>query len=232
MDLETGYQNFYKEIGHDERKGFIRKVYGILSVQLTVTTLFIFWAMSSDGFRSWMADNSWFLIVCCVMTILIIIPLICCKKFARKVPTNYFLLFGFTVCESFLIANFTAQYEPVYVLSAMLLTAGVTFGITLYALTTKSDFTSWTGILCGILLGGLVFGLIFGFLIELEIVRILVCLAYIVIYSIYLVVDTQLIAGGRRYELSIDDYVLGALFLYVDIVGLFIYILSLIGGKK
>jgi FtsH-binding integral membrane protein len=41
-----------------------------------------------------------------------------------------------------------------------------------------------------------------------------------------------MIIGGKRYDfLTYDDYILGAIMLYVDIVGLFIYILELIGGK-
>ena len=51
------------------------------------------------------------------------------------------------------------------------------------------------------------------------------------IYSLYLIIDTQLIIGGRHIELSLDDYVLGAILLYVDIITLFIEILRIIGKK-
>ena len=45
------------------------------------------------------------------------------------------------------------------------------------------------------------------------------------LFGVYLIFDTQLIMGGKRYELSIDDYVVGALILYLDIIMIFLYLL-------
>ncbi len=54
----------------------------------------------------------------------------------------------------------------------------------------------------------------------------------ILIYSIYLVIDTQLIMGGKRYEVGVDDYILGALILYTDIIMIFLYILQALSNKR
>ncbi|RZB38688.1 lifeguard 3-like [Asbolus verrucosus] len=43
----------------------------------------------------------------------------------------------------------------------------------------------------------------------------------------YLMYDTQQIVGGRRIELSPEEYILGALSLYVDMARLFLFILRL-----
>lgn len=65
--------------------------------------------------------------------------------------------------------------------------------------------------------------------------RVLYCCLGLLFYSIFLIVDTMLIcrngksAGG--YEVSYDDYIIGALQLYLDIVMIFIYILQLLGGR-
>ena len=53
----------------------------------------------------------------------------------------------------------------------------------------------------------------------------------VLIYSIYLVMDTQLIMGGKRYAIEIDDYILGALILYTDIIMIFLYILKMLSNK-
>jgi hypothetical protein len=55
---------------------------------------------------------------------------------------------------------------------------------------------------------------------------------FAVIYSIYIVIDTQKILGGKNKELMLDDYVLGATILYVDIISLFLKLLRLLGKKK
>ncbi len=37
--------------------------------------------------------------------------------------------------------------------------------------------------------------------------------------------------GGKKYELELDEYVVGALMLYVDIIALFLEILKLLSNK-
>jgi len=46
------------------------------------------------------------------------------------------------------------------------------------------------------------------------------------------VIDTQLIIGGKRLQLSMDEYVVGALLLYIDIIQIFLYILMILGGGR
>lgn len=53
-----------------------------------------------------------------------------------------------------------------------------------------------------------------------------------VVYSIYILVDTHLILGGKNKQLSLDDYVRGSVILYVDIVNLFLKLLQILGKKK
>ena len=45
------------------------------------------------------------------------------------------------------------------------------------------------------------------------------------LFGVYLIFDTQLVMGGKRYELCIDDYVVGTLILYLDIIMIFLYLL-------
>lgn len=48
----------------------------------------------------------------------------------------------------------------------------------------------------------------------------------------YLVFDTQLMLGGKhRYALSPEEYIFAALNLYLDIINMFLYILSFAGGR-
>ena len=47
-----------------------------------------------------------------------------------------------------------------------------------------------------------------------------------VLASIYIVLDTKMIME----RLELDEYIIGALFLYTDIIQLFMYLLSLLGA--
>lgn len=48
----------------------------------------------------------------------------------------------------------------------------------------------------------------------------------------YLVYDTQMVMGGRKHELSPEEHIYGALVLYLDIIYIFISLLSLFGSKN
>ena len=48
----------------------------------------------------------------------------------------------------------------------------------------------------------------------------------------FLAYDTQMLVGGRKHELSPEEHIFGALQLYLDIVYIFIIILSFFGGKN
>jgi FtsH-binding integral membrane protein len=70
------------------------------------------------------------------------------------------------------------------------------------------------------------------FFIKSNFITIGIAIVIAAIYSIYLIIDTQLIFGGRNVELTLDNYVLGAVLLYIDIVQLFLELLKIIGTKK
>ena len=49
-------------------------------------------------------------------------------------------------------------------------------------------------------------------------VNIMYCCFGVILFGLYLVFDTQLIMGGKKYEFDYDDYIWGALMLYIDII--------------
>ncbi len=48
----------------------------------------------------------------------------------------------------------------------------------------------------------------------------------------YLAIDIQMIIGGKKYEISPEDYVYAAIQVFLDIVYIFWMLLSLIGGSS
>lgn len=211
------------------RLGFIRKVYGILSLQIVLTVAIASLGLI-DSVKEFYLANIWLFYVCIVGTIAIIIPLSCCPGVARKVPGNYILLFGFTFFESITISYLVSLYPPQTVMIAALLTVAIVVGLTAYACTTKDDFT-WCGaiLVCALILMFFlgIFSWIFG-----GFLRTLYCVLGIFVFSIYLIFDTQLIIGKFGVEYSIDDYIFAALNVYLDIINIFIYLLAILGGRN
>merc|ERR1712072_130928 len=117
----------------------------------------------------------------------------------------------------------------------MAITMGVVILLTLFACQTKYDFTGYGPFLMAALLIFVVFFFIAGFWLRFNKVYNLVyaCIG-VLIFSALLIYNTQMIVGGknRKHQLGPDDYVFGALTLYLDIINLFMFILSIIGLSR
>lgn len=108
---------------------------------------------------------------------------------------------------------------------------GIVAALTLYAIFTRTDFTIKWGIVIVIFMAMLFLG-IFSWIAWTPFLNILYCSLGIILFGIYIVIDTQLIIGGKSFQLSMDDYVVGALLLYIDIIQIFLYILMILGGGR
>lgn len=52
------------------------------------------------------------------------------------------------------------------------------------------------------------------------------------IYGIYLIIDVHRLVNESRFGMTMDDYIIGAILIYLDIIMIFIKILEIIGKKK
>jgi FtsH-binding integral membrane protein len=80
---------------------------------------------------------------------------------------------------------------------------------------------------------GIVVWLMQTFVGEVEFLQNVYALCGCLLFSIFIVYDTQLIVGGKhkKHQFGVDDYVFAALSLYMDIINLFLFILSASGGR-
>jgi len=110
------------------------------------------------------------------------------------------------------------------------MTLSVAIGLTLYAVFTKTDFAMLWGALIVVIIPMLILG-IMSFFTWSPFLTNLYCSLGVILFGIYLVFDTRMIVGGDRLKLSLDDYVIGALILYIDIIQIFLYLISLLSKK-
>lgn len=123
------------------RKGFIKKVYSILTFQLSVTLAIIALFVFHEPTKKWVAGHRELFWVALVILIVTMIALACCESVRRKSPMNFIFLGLFTLAQSFLLGCTSAVYDPDLVLMAVGITAAVCFGLTIFAFQTKWDFT-------------------------------------------------------------------------------------------
>ncbi|XP_067854954.1 protein lifeguard 1 [Heptranchias perlo] len=214
------------------RRAFIRKVYLTLMVQLLVTIgmicMFLYW----KSLNEWVTRTYWFMYALFPVTFILLIILSCCDGARRKVPWNFVLLLIFTILEGLMLGAVSVFYGADAVMWAVGATVFVSVGLTLFALQSKWDFTMGSGILLVVLLVLMAFGILCA-IIRSFWLHIFYASLGTLIFSIYLVVDTQLMLGGKhRYSLSPEEYIFAALNLYLDIINLFLFILQIIGLSR
>ena len=212
------------------RKGFITKVYGIIFVQLLITTITVYISLVNEAIMKFMMQNNYIIFFSAISAIIVLLILVC-GKLTNVVPINYVLLLIFTIFESITIAFVTVFYEPISVLSCAGLSMLIVFGLTMYACFTKRDFTMMGGFLfsCSIIL---IFLGIIGLFFRSYFYQMFLNSMGVLLMSVYLIFDTQLVIGKNSQLIKLDDYILGALNIYLDIINIFLKILRLLGKKK
>lgn len=219
------------------RRGFIRKVYSILMLQLVVTGAIMALFMFVEKIKDYVQDNMWVMYASWGVSFACIIVLACCGDVRRKSPGNFICLGVFTLCESFMLGTIATFYDTEAVLIAVGITAAVTLALTLFAFQTKIDFTGCGAVLLCILVIFVFSGMLFGIFSAMGRMGRGAQIGYAalgcLIFSLYLIYDTQIMLGGKhKYSLSPEEYIFAALNLYLDIINLFLYILSIFGNSK
>lgn len=160
------------------------------------------------------------------------IMIICCV--GRSYPINMILCFIFTLAEGYCVAGFTSVYEPELVITAGVATALISISLTIYAFYTKTDINTFMAMAFVIYLAMLPMLLFGAFVMSMRAAYMLYCALGLILYSLFLIIDTKMICDNNEsfggYEVSYDDYVIGAMQLYLDIIMIFIYILSILGA--
>jgi len=224
-DVEAAMQVKPSDVPQYVRNDFLKKVYAIVSVQLAITALVsgvIMFTPEIKEFATTSQPTMWAAFAGSIISV--------CGLHAVKnsYPANMALLLVFTLFESYIVGIICCMYKTESVIIAAALTTGVTASLSVYALTAKTDFSNWgaslyAGLWC-IILGSLL-QIFFPYS---SMLNGLLSVAGAILFSFFIIYDTDQIAN----RMSPDDYVVGAIELYLDIINLFIYILRLIGDRE
>lgn len=211
------------------RHGFIRKVYMILMGQLIITFGAVALIAFNDDAKMFTLQNPWlFWVAMCVMLVTMF-SMICCENVRRQTPTNFIFLGIFTVAESFMLAVSASCFAPIDVMLAIGITAAVCLALTLFALQTKHDLTMMGGVLIACMVALIIFSFVAIF-VGGRIITMIYATLGAVLFSVYLIYDTQLMLGGNhKYAISPEEYIFATLNLYLDIINIFMDILSILG---
>ncbi|PIA31648.1 hypothetical protein AQUCO_04900151v1 [Aquilegia coerulea] len=209
------------------RWAFIRKVYTILSIQMLLTVIVAAVVVFVDQIKHFFVATTPGLICYIVLIFLPLILMIPMYFWHKKHPINLILLALFTVAIAIPIGLTCAFTKGRIILEAAILTAVVVVSLTLYtfwAAKRGKDF-SFLGpfLFCGVIIL-MVFGLI-QILFPLGKLSLMIYGALgALIFSGYIIYDTDNLIKRFTY----DEYVWASVSLYLDIVNLFMSLLTIL----
>ncbi|TFJ82655.1 hypothetical protein NSK_006079 [Nannochloropsis salina CCMP1776] len=218
--------------GRDSRVGLIRKVYAILGIQLFLTAAVTFVFFQKPALVSFLfTKGSWVVLLSVLASLGSAIAL--GMRYSRVFPTNLGLLSLFTAGESVLIGLLTTRYKADAVLLAALQTGAAVTGLSLFAFRkdSKYDLTAFgSSLFAGLLI--LLMSGVLAFFFKIRIPEVVMGGLGALLFSAFLVYDTQRIVGRGETQLDDRDYVLGAMDLYLDITRIFLYLLRILANEN
>mmetsp|Transcript_34480 Transcript_34480/g.68476 ORF Transcript_34480/g.68476 Transcript_34480/m.68476 type:complete len:334 (+) Transcript_34480:48-1049(+) len=222
----------------DSRLGFIRKVYGILGVQLLTTlATVLFFNSNRQLVRGFLRGPGGSALTTLSMlgSFFVIILFQMRPSLQTAAPANFLLLGLFTAFESILVGTITLMYRSHSVMLALAQCAAVTTGLSLYAWQPNPQFDlSSLGSMCVSSLFVLVGASVLSFVFRFPLNDVVMSSLGALVFSAFIVYDTKRITDGShpQHSLQSHQYIMGALALYLDIVNLFIHLLRLFGERE
>uniref|UniRef100_A0A7S3ABQ7 Transmembrane BAX inhibitor motif-containing protein 4 n=1 Tax=Haptolina ericina TaxID=156174 RepID=A0A7S3ABQ7_9EUKA len=229
-----------RTIDREIKKGFVRKVYSILATQLLITAgiaVGMIYASFYHGDPNYLTKfgngfiyNSSLSFLLFILTIILL-----CFLFSLKnsYPANYLLLLAFTASISFTVARVCVIYysagSGTQILLAFAITAATFLALTTFTMISRVDWDFMGPFLFAgmflLMFWSLIMSLVFafgggfssGWSLAFAIVG-------TILFSGFIIYDTNNI---MRY-CGVDDYIIAAIELYLDVLNLFLFILQIL----
>ena len=208
----------------EERATLVRRTYSLVLASVFVTVGAVAFAMTQPAMMQAVTQHPIITFICAF------IPLMLAQRARASFPQNIGFVFLFTFAEGLYIAPFIVFAEtqsPGIASQAAMLTFTAFGALTAYAFLSRRDFSAWGSFLMVGLVVLIVtiilnsfFGSAGGFTWIAGI--------GVLIFSGLLVFDTWRI----RNVYGPDDYVMAAVSIYLDLLNMFLFILSLLNGNR
>ena len=213
-----------------------RKVYQYMALGLVLTSLTAWITASTPAMLRMFYGSSAPLIIVAVAELGLVFYL--SATIAKHSASTSLILFGvYSVLNGITCSAVLLVYTAQSVYTAFLLTAGMFGAMSLYALYTKRDITSWGSFLhMGLL--GLIVAMLINIFVGSTMAETVISVMGIVIFMGLTAYDTakiKVLADGMGMN---DDEavgrvaVIGALELYLDFINLFLYLIRLFGKRR
>ena len=213
------------------KQDFIAKVYSVLIFQLVIISLMILLSVYSLFYQT-LTENAFLTYISSLLTILFLFIPISYKEYLQKIPYNFLILISFTMTLGYVISSFTSTCESNTIYFTLLLSFITIITLMGYAWYTDSDISLYGGILSVFVVSLVCATIVRYFYPEVTFMEYCINISALLVFSGYVIYDTQNILERKENEFTNDDYILVAMFLFSDIIELIMGLLAYLSIKK
>ncbi|CAO4380543.1 unnamed protein product [Caenorhabditis nigoni] len=216
------------------RAAFVRKVFSLVFIMLCIVAAVTVVPWVHDPTMKMVRRNTGLYLGSYVIFFVTYLSLVCCEGVRRKFPANLIVTGIFTLATSVMTMVISAHHDANVVLLALAICIGCTLSIIAFASQTKFDLTAHMGYIFIISMCFMMFGLVVivcSMFFRIKFLIMVYALGGALIMMLYLFLDIQMMMGGKKYEISPEDYIFAAVQIFIDIVQMFWYLLTLFGSS-
>jgi len=207
-----------------ERATLVRRTYLLVFASVLVTMGGVAFALTQPSILGAVAAHPFITFLCTIA------PLFAAMKFREAFPANIGLVFLFTFLEGLAISPIIyiyGQSQPGVIGQAALLTGSAFGALTCYAWVSRRDFSAW-GSFFTIGLVVLIVASLLNLFFHSATASLWLAGAAVIVFGGLLVFDTWRL----RNVFGPNDYVQAAVTIYLDLLNMFMAILTLLGGGR
>ena len=209
-----------------ERATLVRRTYAVVFLGIIITCAGAAFAMTQPSLMTAVIEHPF------ITMIAVFAPLFLVMRAPRAFPQNVILTGLFTFAEGIFIAPLLVMAErsqPGVTGQAAMITLGTFGALTAYVAFSRRDFSAW-GSFFTIGLVVLLITSILNIFLRSSGAALYIAAASVFVFGGLLVFDTWRIVRSGQY--GEEDYVAAAVSIYLDLLNMFLAILSLLGGRR
>jgi FtsH-binding integral membrane protein len=210
----------------EERATLVRRTYGLVFVSVVVTAIGVAFGFTQPSLMEAVSRHP------IITMIAMFAPLWMAMQARTQFPKNLILTLLFTFVEGIWIAPFlfmAEQRAPGITVQAGGLTLSAFAVLSLYAVFSRRDFSAW-GSFFIVGLWVLIATSLINMFVGSALGSVWIAGGTVLVFSGLLVFDTWRIVRSGQY--GPDDYVPAAVNIYLDLLNMFLAIVSLLGGGR
>lgn len=213
------YQARYLVRTGAERATLVRRTYALVFASILVTIGGVAFGLTQPALMGAVVRHPW------IMLLVMFAPLMMAMSVRDRFPQNIGLVFLFTFVEGIWLSPWISVLPSATVAQAGVLTASAFGVLTGYAWLSRRDFSAWGSFLT-VGLWVLFFTLLLNMFFHSAAAGLWLAAVGVLIFSGLLVFDTWRL----RNVFGPEDYVLAAVNIYLDLLNMFVFILSILGA--